>query len=92
VELGTISKCNLKPIKRIHMQHRAANAGGHKMHRASLLTPAKRLFTGWGGLVHWCIHIVGTHTKFDIGGGNCLTMGQAIDLIAATMGVTGSAL
>jgi len=37
------------------MQHRAANAGGHKMHRASLLTPAKRLFTGWGGfgaLVH----------------------------------------
>jgi len=34
------------------MQHRAANAGGHKMHRASLLTPAKRLFTGGGGV--WC--------------------------------------
>jgi len=31
-KLGPISECNLKPIKRIHMQQRAASAGGHKMY------------------------------------------------------------
>jgi len=74
------------------MQHRAANAGGHKCIEHLCWPRPRDCLQGGGGLVHWCIHIVGTHTKFDIGGGNCLTMGQAIDLIAATMGVTGSAL